>query len=53
MATCRYKACLRSCMSQIVNMITGVTEKFQKTMRLVYAHFPINFTITIRSVSLR
>merc|ERR1712216_574750 len=33
-------------MSQIVNMITGVTEKFQKTMRLVYAHFPINFTIT-------
>ena len=33
-------------MSQIVNLITGVTEKFQKTMRLVYAHFPINFTIT-------
>merc|ERR1712098_341095 len=25
--------------------ITGVTEKFQKTLRLVYAHFPINFTI--------
>merc|ERR1719197_1723595 len=42
----KYKACLRSCMSAIVNMIVGVTEKYQKTMRLVYAHFPINFTIT-------
>ena len=29
----KYKACLRSCMSAIVNLITGVTEKFQKTMR--------------------
>merc|ERR1711966_164763 len=38
--------CLRSCMSAIVNMGTGVTEKYEKTLRLVYAHFPINFTIT-------
>merc|ERR1719230_2134358 len=45
-STMKYKACLRSCMSNIVNLITGVTEKYQKTMRLVYAHFPINFTIT-------
>merc|ERR1719378_1201696 len=45
-STMKYKACLRSCMSAITNMIVGVTEKYHKTMRLVYAHFPINFTIT-------
>merc|ERR1711861_103725 len=42
----KYKACLRSCMSAITNMFTGVTEGFEKHMRLVYAHFPINFTVT-------
>jgi large subunit ribosomal protein L9e len=39
-------ACLRSVCSHIDNMITGTTKKFRYCMRLVYAHFPINATIT-------
>merc|ERR1711865_988122 len=37
---------LRSVCSHIRNMIDGVTSKFEYRMRLVYAHFPINATIT-------
>merc|ERR1712216_315092 len=39
------KASLRTCLSHVKNMMTGVTQKFQKSMRLVYSHFPINMTI--------
>merc|ERR1712146_31489 len=30
----------------IENMITGVTKGFKYKMRFVYAHFPINVTVT-------
>eukprot|EP00920_Eleutheroschizon_duboscqi_P031445 GHVT01075959.1.p1 GENE.GHVT01075959.1~~GHVT01075959.1.p1 ORF type:complete len:192 (-),score=8.80 GHVT01075959.1:376-951(-) len=39
-------ACIRTLASHLNNMMTGVTKKFQYKMRFVYAHFPINFTIT-------
>ena len=35
----------RTCISHISNMILGVTRGFRYTMRLVYAHFPINIAI--------
>merc|ERR1711862_743719 len=37
---------LRSVCSHISNLFDGVEKKFQYTMRLVYAHFPINANIT-------
>merc|ERR1719159_1240256 len=37
---------LRSVCSHIQNMFDGVEKKFEYRMRLVYAHFPINATIT-------
>merc|ERR1719245_819726 len=37
---------LRSVCSHIRNLFDGVTSKFEYRMRLVYAHFPINATIT-------
>jgi len=37
---------IRSVCSHINNLFDGVSKKFQYTMRLVYAHFPINATIT-------
>merc|ERR1712098_171430 len=40
------KACLRSALSAVVNLMNGVQNKYVKVMRLVYAHFPINFTVT-------
>eukprot|EP00899_Mesostigma_viride_P020017 jgi/Mesvir1/28016/Mv20203-RA.1 len=39
-------ASIRTCASHIENLITGVTRGFRYKMRLVYAHFPINATIT-------
>lgn len=39
-------ACIRTCVSHIKNMITGVTKGFQYKMRLVYSHFPISTDIT-------
>ena len=38
------QATIRSIISHISNMITGVRLGFQYKMRLVYAHFPINTT---------
>merc|ERR1712194_573496 len=37
---------LRSVCSHIQNLFDGVQKKFEYKMRLVYAHFPINATIT-------
>merc|ERR1719281_2118834 len=37
---------LRSVCSHINNLFDGVEKKFEYRMRLVYAHFPINATIT-------
>jgi len=34
-------ASIRTCTSQIANMITGVTKGYLYKMRMVYAHFPI------------
>jgi len=39
-------ASIRTVLSHIKNMITGVTKGFEYKMRLVYAHFPINVTAT-------
>ncbi|KAG4300556.1 hypothetical protein PCK1_003185, partial [Pneumocystis canis] len=39
-------ACLRTIRSLIHNMITGVTKGFRYKMRFVYAHFPINVSIS-------
>lgn len=38
-------ACVRTVVSHIKNMITGVTKGFEYKMRFVYAHFPVNVTI--------
>merc|ERR1712194_772835 len=37
---------LRSVCSHIQNLFDGVQKKFEYRMRLVYAHFPVNATIT-------
>merc|ERR1712004_697044 len=37
---------LRSVCSHINNLFDGVQKKYEYKMRLVYAHFPINATIT-------
>merc|ERR1711964_777548 len=36
----------RSGLSAIINMMNGVHTKYKKSLRLAYAHFPINFTVT-------
>jgi len=38
-------ACLRTVLSHIQNMITGVTKGFLFKMKYVYAHFPINLVV--------
>lgn len=45
-------SCIRTLCSHIKNMIKGVTEQYQYKMRSVYAHFPINLTISPSSDSL-
>ncbi|KAK4523718.1 hypothetical protein GAYE_SCF03G2348 [Galdieria yellowstonensis] len=39
-------ACLNTVCTHIKNMITGVTKGYRYKMRLVYAHFPINVTVS-------
>ncbi|XP_064988389.1 large ribosomal subunit protein uL6-like [Musa acuminata AAA Group] len=39
-------AAIRTSISHIQNLITGVTKGYRYKMRLVYAHFPINASIT-------
>mmetsp|Transcript_14267 Transcript_14267/g.26173 ORF Transcript_14267/g.26173 Transcript_14267/m.26173 type:complete len:194 (-) Transcript_14267:38-619(-) len=46
-------ACVRTIMSHIDNMFTGVTRGFQYKMRFVYSHFPINVTLTGQTVEIR
>ena len=39
------RASIRTVVSHIQNMFTGLRKKFQYKLRLVYAHFPINANI--------
>jgi len=43
--TSKRQAGVRTVVSHINNMILGVTRGYRYTMKLVYAHFPINVTI--------
>jgi len=38
-------ACLRTVLTHVQNMITGVTKGFLFKMKYVYAHFPINLVV--------
>merc|ERR1719436_276161 len=39
-------ACVRSICTHVINLIIGVTQGYRYKMKLVYAHFPINATVT-------
>ena len=39
-------AAIRTALSHVENLITGVTKGYHYKMRFVYAHFPINASIT-------
>ncbi|CAN0359597.1 unnamed protein product, partial [Ectocarpus sp. 12 AP-2014] len=49
----RQLACIRTICSHIENMITGVTKGYLYKMRFCYAHFPINVSITGKTVEIR
>jgi large subunit ribosomal protein L9e len=44
--TRRTMAAIRTAISHVHNLITGVTKGYRYKMRFVYAHFPINASIT-------
>ncbi|KMT16451.1 hypothetical protein BVRB_3g050740 [Beta vulgaris subsp. vulgaris] len=44
--TRKTSAAIRTAISHIENLITGVTKGYRYKMRMVYAHFPINASIT-------
>nr|ACJ86147.1 unknown [Medicago truncatula] len=45
-------AAIRTALSHVENLITGVTKGFRYKMRFVYTHFPINASITNDSKSI-
>jgi len=45
-AKSKERAVIRTIVSHVGNLITGVTKGFAYRMRLVYQHFPINFTVS-------
>ncbi|XP_061339176.1 large ribosomal subunit protein uL6-like [Gastrolobium bilobum] len=45
-------ALIRTAISHIENLITGVTKGYRYKMRFVYAHFPINASITNNNASI-
>ncbi|VFQ72598.1 unnamed protein product [Cuscuta campestris] len=45
-------AAIRTALSHVQNLITGVTNGFRYKMRFVYAHFPINASITNENKSI-
>lgn len=45
-------AAIRTALSHVENLITGVTKGYRYKMRFVYAHFPINASITNGSKSI-
>eukprot|EP00541_Cyclophora_tenuis_P012088 CAMPEP_0116562038 /NCGR_PEP_ID=MMETSP0397-20121206/11927_1 /TAXON_ID=216820 /ORGANISM="Cyclophora tenuis, Strain ECT3854" /LENGTH=196 /DNA_ID=CAMNT_0004088269 /DNA_START=94 /DNA_END=684 /DNA_ORIENTATION=+ len=52
-ATRKKLATVRTVCSHIDNMFVGVTRGFLYKMRFVYSHFPINVTLTGRTVEIR
>mmetsp|Transcript_23536 Transcript_23536/g.36184 ORF Transcript_23536/g.36184 Transcript_23536/m.36184 type:complete len:189 (-) Transcript_23536:184-750(-) len=46
-------ACVRTICSHVENMFVGVTRGFIYKMRFVYSHFPINVTLTDKTVEIR
>merc|ERR1712193_444224 len=52
-STRKQLACVRTVCSHIENMIVGVTRGFLYKMRFVYSHFPINVTLSGRTVEIR
>ncbi|XP_072976010.1 large ribosomal subunit protein uL6 [Typha angustifolia] len=45
-------AAIRTALSHVQNLITGVTKGYRYKMRFVYAHFPINASITNSNTSI-
>jgi len=46
-------ACVRTICSHIENMMVGVTRGFLYKMRFVYSHFPINVSLSGKTVEIR
>jgi len=46
-------ASIRTCMTHVRNMITGVTRGYEYKMRLVYAHFPVSLVIDGNTVNVK
>lgn len=46
-------ACVRTIISHIDNMIVGVTRGFTYKMRFVYSHFPINVSLSGKTIEIR
>ncbi|XP_071912048.1 large ribosomal subunit protein uL6x-like isoform X3 [Coffea arabica] len=53
--SCKTTAAIRTALSHVENLITDVTKGYCYKMRFVYAHFPINASITNsnRSIEIR